>query len=266
MASAPLAPPRSATRQIVQRHDPDRYLTALFAPDDRRDALFTLYAFNHELARAPEVAREPAMALIRLQWWREVVEGAARPHPVASPLAACLAARELDPAELLAMIEAREREVEGGFATLPAWRSWLLQGAGSLSVAAGRLLGAPAAALDRLRALGAGYGAAGLLGNMPVLARAGRCLLPEDLLAQHGATARLVIDNPLDDTLAPVLHSLAGEGLALLGAPQAAGRAWLAAGLPAVLARRDLRRPPRNGPRSLGDRLAVTGAALRGLV
>ena len=37
---------------LVRRHDPDRFLTALFAPPDRRDALLTLYAFNHELARA----------------------------------------------------------------------------------------------------------------------------------------------------------------------------------------------------------------------
>ena len=35
----------------------------------------TLYAFNHELARAREAVSEPPLALIRLQWWREVVEG-----------------------------------------------------------------------------------------------------------------------------------------------------------------------------------------------
>ena len=64
-----------AIAALVRRHDPDRFLTALFAPPDRRDALLTLYAFNHELARAREVASEPPLALIRLQWWREVVEG-----------------------------------------------------------------------------------------------------------------------------------------------------------------------------------------------
>ena len=63
-------------RGLVRRHDPDRFLTALFAPPEKRDALLTLYAFNHELARAREVASEPPLALIRLQWWREVVEGA----------------------------------------------------------------------------------------------------------------------------------------------------------------------------------------------
>ena len=65
---------------LVRRHDPDRFLTALFAPPEKRDALLTLYAFNHELARAREAVSEPPLALIRLQWWREVVEGA-RPPP-----------------------------------------------------------------------------------------------------------------------------------------------------------------------------------------
>ena len=45
-----------AIAALVRRHDPDRFLTALFAPPERRDALLTLYAFNHELARAREVA------------------------------------------------------------------------------------------------------------------------------------------------------------------------------------------------------------------
>src|SRR5580692_9280 len=77
---------------FVRRHDPDRFLTALFAPPDKRPALLALYAFNHELARAREAAHEPALALIRLHWWREVVEGAPRAHEVATPLAASLAA------------------------------------------------------------------------------------------------------------------------------------------------------------------------------
>ena len=81
-----------AIAALVRRHDPDRFLTALFAPPDRRDALLTLYAFNHELARAREVASEPPLALIRLQWWREVVEGEPKRHEVATPLSEAIAA------------------------------------------------------------------------------------------------------------------------------------------------------------------------------
>src|ERR1700760_4522985 len=98
--------------ELVRRHDPDRFLTALFAPPDRRDALMTLYAFNHELARAREAVSEPPLALIRLQWWREVVEGARRSHEVATPLGDAIARGLLLPRDLLPVIEARELEAE----------------------------------------------------------------------------------------------------------------------------------------------------------
>ena len=101
-----------AIAALVRRHDPDRFLTALFAPPEQRDALLTLYAFNHELARAREVVSEPPLALIRLQWWREVVEGAPRRHEVAEPLRAAIDAGQLERDDLLAMIDAREAEAE----------------------------------------------------------------------------------------------------------------------------------------------------------
>ena len=61
---------------MVRRHDRDRYQTALFAPADRREALFALYAFNYEIARVRETVTQPMLGQIRLQWWREVVEAA----------------------------------------------------------------------------------------------------------------------------------------------------------------------------------------------
>ena len=132
-----------AIAALVRRHDPDRFLTALFAPPDKREALLTLYAFNHELARAREVVSEPPLALIRLQWWREVVEGAYRRHEVAEPLRAAVDAGELDRGDLLRLIDAREAEAEPAFQTVTDWRGYLLGSAGGVAVAAGRLLGAP---------------------------------------------------------------------------------------------------------------------------
>src|SRR3989304_4664298 len=73
---------------LVREADRDRYLATLFAPADRRDALFALYAFNAELARGRGGAREPLPGEIRLQWWREVLngerDGEAAAHPVAA--------------------------------------------------------------------------------------------------------------------------------------------------------------------------------------
>lgn len=257
----PVAPTLSACAAIVRRADPDRFLTALFAPAAVREALFTLYAFNDETARAREVASQPIIALIRLQWWREVVEGTAKHHEVATPLTALLQSGALDPADLLAVLDAREvTEVS----TLADWLDWLRTGAGSLAMAAGRLLGAPD---PRLRDLGAGYAAAGVLRSTVALARAGICLLPADVLARHGLSADAVIADPLQPALHPAVSVLMQEGRTLLRHKARLGPA-LAAGLPAVLGRRDLRQTPAQllQPRKRGvlDQLAVTIAAASG--
>ncbi|HKA47116.1 MAG TPA: squalene/phytoene synthase family protein, partial [Methyloceanibacter sp.] len=68
------APTReAAVRTIARDGDPDRYLSALFAPAAARDHLLALYAFNVELARVGELVHEPQLGEIRLQWWRDVL-------------------------------------------------------------------------------------------------------------------------------------------------------------------------------------------------
>ena len=44
--------------EMVRKHDPDRFLLSLFMKPDRREALWALYAFNHEIARTREVVTE----------------------------------------------------------------------------------------------------------------------------------------------------------------------------------------------------------------
>src|SRR5438552_16844209 len=78
---------------LVRRHDHDRYLSALFAPEPARAGLFALYAFNVEVAKTREVVREPILGSIRLQWWRDALAeiyggGPVRRHEVVEPLAA----------------------------------------------------------------------------------------------------------------------------------------------------------------------------------
>jgi phytoene synthase len=271
------APPAGSLAEFVRRHDPDRFLCALFAPPECREALFALLAYNHELARAREAARTPMAALIRLQWWRDAVEEAAagappRRHEVAEPLARAVGDARLDPADLLALADAREAEAEeedDAIPTVPAFHAYLRGTAGALAVAAGRLLGAPPGALPGLQRRGTAYGAAGVLRAVPALARRGRCLLPADALAAHGLTAAKVVRDPAAPALQAVAADLLAADEARAPPPERVPPAWIAAALPAVLARRDARRLLARGiatdpARTTGDKLAVTLAALRG--
>jgi phytoene synthase len=75
---------------LVRAADKDRFLATLFAPADKRGALFALYAFNLEIAGVRDRAREPMPGEIRLQWWRDVLNGERSGEAAANPIAAAL--------------------------------------------------------------------------------------------------------------------------------------------------------------------------------
>ena len=82
--------PYSHCETLVRAADKDRYLATLFAPADKRGPLFALYAFNVEIASVRERARGPMPGEIRLQWWRDVLNGESVGEAAANPVAAAL--------------------------------------------------------------------------------------------------------------------------------------------------------------------------------
>ena len=167
----------------VRRADPDRYFSALFAPPDKRGFLFTLYAFNHEIARIAETVREPMLGAIRLEWWRETVEsascGAPRDHDVARALAAIFSARPL-PLDLFeAIIAARAFDSSADtFPDFAALETYIDATSGNLMRLAAKILGVE---ID-VRDAGLAYGLAGLLRATPFHAARHKLYLPMDLL------------------------------------------------------------------------------------
>lgn len=109
----------NACAALVEAGDPDRFLAAMAAPVDVRQALFVLYALNLEVAKAPFVTQEPMIAEMRLQFWRDTVADAAagkavRAHEVAAPLAELITTRALPEAQFDQMISARRFDIYPG--------------------------------------------------------------------------------------------------------------------------------------------------------
>ena len=257
---------------FVRRHDPDRFLCALFAPAAARPALFALIAFNHEIARAREATTTPIATLIRLQWWRDAVEEAAagrpaRRHEVASPLHEAIIAGRLAPRDLLGLIDAREVEAEeSGIPTRGSFGAWLRAGAGGMALAMAGVLGVPDTNLPEVQRLGAFQGLAGVLRSVAAHAAQGRCLLPRDALAEAGLSPEAVIQAP--GLAQPLCRALAEEGAIALATLAPLPREALPLALSALLARRDLRRIVAGravpNPRGLSDKVAVAWAGWRG--
>lgn len=168
---------------LVEKGDPDRFAATMAAPVKDRAALFVLYAFNLEVARAPFAAREPMIAEMRVQWWADILTeasaGRARKHEVAEPLAALIAGGQLPVATLHRLIDARRHDCwREPFADMAALSEYLEDTGAGLMWTAAASLGAPADAEAPVRALGWAAAAASYLQALPELEARGMPLVP----------------------------------------------------------------------------------------
>ena len=251
----------------MRRHDPDRFLCALFAPAEARADLLALGAFNLELARVREQVSEPMLGRIRLQWWREAVgeiyrSSGPRRHAAAEALAAAVARRRLDRALLECMIDAREADLDPEPPRdLAALEAYADATAGALAALSLQVLGADTAPGRRAgRQVALAWALTGLLRATAFHARARRQYLPQELMARHGASARELFELKPSPALCAVAHEIAGQARAHLAEARAlrtgVPRAALPVLLPAVLAERYLKTLERAGFDPLAPGLA----------
>lgn len=224
----------------VRRFDRERWLTALFAPEKARRGLLALYALNVEIARIPDLVREPGAGLIRLQWWREALEelgqGQVRPHPVLQALRGLDIALPL--AEFEAALQMREFDLsDEGFADLAALEAYALGTSGALMRLALAVLGGEEFS-EPGRKVAVAWTLAGILRAVPFHAARRRLYLPRDLLAQHDVSPEPLFAGRPGAGLAAVAVALSQRAGALLREARAmpVGRAALPALLPATLA------------------------------
>lgn len=178
----------------VRRQDRDRYLTALFAPTDRREDLFALYAFNLEVAKTAEVVSEAMLGQIRLQWWREAIDevysGRPRAHGVIEPLARTVERRGLPRAPFDRLIDAREADLtDDPPADLAALERYAEATSAGLFALALGALGCPSddgPSADLAHHLGLAWALTGLARAVPFHARRQRCYLPLEVMRAAG--------------------------------------------------------------------------------
>lgn len=185
-------PALSPCAALVRRGDPDRFLSAMTAPPERRERLFALYAFNLEVARIGPMVSEPMLGLIRLQWWRETVEmareGRRRAHEVAGPMAETIAAADLPAEPFERLLTARALDLEPApFPDRAALDGYLRDTGGALLTLAARALAGVAAPAEEA---GYAFAAAAWLRAAPALSAAGRRPLPDPAPETARALAR----------------------------------------------------------------------------
>jgi phytoene synthase len=232
--------------QQVRQFDRERFVTALFAPPERRDGLMALYAFNVEVAKVRESVREAMAGLIRLQWWRDVIAAAAEgrmppAHPIAIPLAELVHRHHLPIEAFDALLTAREQDLSGsGPADAAAAEAYADHTSGGLTRLALMVLGVTdEATLAAGRHVGIAWALVGQMRALGLHLSQGRLALPASDLAAAGTDAEAVLAGTAPRAAIAVAVKAMGERAAehlVQARRQRVGKDALAALLPATLA------------------------------
>jgi phytoene synthase len=216
---------------VVRAADKDRYLAALFAPAGLRPHLHALHAFNSEIARVRDAAREALPGEIRLQWWREALagerEGEASAHPVTAALRATLAHYGFVATPLFELIDAHSFDLyDEPMATVADLELYAIRTQSPLFAMAAGFLAAGRAppetfTLDASVAITIGK----ILSDLPRHTARQQLYVPLELLDRHHVTPQQVFAAQVS---APLLAALA-EMRALARRHLAAAQAKLAA-------------------------------------
>ncbi|URQ75817.1 MAG: phytoene/squalene synthase family protein [Candidatus Ochrobactrum gambitense] len=210
---------------LLREADRDRYLSVLYAPEDKRGGLAALYAFNAEVARIRDLVHEPLPGEVRLQWWRDLINGEARgsaeAHPVAAALVETINKYELPRTAFDNYCEARIFDLyDDPMPSRNDLEGYCGETASAIIQLAGFILDQDAAQAHSETAGHAGVAQAiiGLLRLLPTHRRRSQLYVPADMLASVGVTreAFLGSDDPSAcERVVSVMLALACEHLAI---------------------------------------------------
>jgi phytoene synthase len=221
---------------LVRAADKDRFLTTLFAPAEHRNALLALYAFNLEIARVREVAREALAGEIRLQWWSDALEGRGEGHPVAATLLATITRYQLPLEPFQTLLDARRFDLyDEPMRSLADLEAYAEGASAGLIVLATRILAGGIDTGALTRHAGLAHAVAGLLAAFAIHAARGQLFVPLDILARHGATREHVAGRQATPQLRAALAELRAHAHRNLCEAQRLLAAAPAAAMPALL-------------------------------
>jgi len=247
----------------VRKHDRDRFLSDLFAPEAARRHLSALHAFNLEIARIRELVSDPMPGEIRLQWWRDLLAGKAAGdaagHPVAAAIRETVSLNALPVAALDHLVEARIFDLYNDPMPSLADLEGYAGETGSALIQCGAMIlmgGRDPGTADAAGHAGVAIAITALLRALPLHAARQQLYLPADWMARAGVQAEDVFARRVTPELLRLLGEMRGLARDHLerarGFLKEADPAVLPAFLPLALVEPRLKRMERSGHEPFG--------------
>ena len=167
------------------------YYSFMFLPPPRRRAITALYAFCREVDDVVDEVADPAIARLKLAWWRQEVAAAydgTPQHPVARALAPVVREFALPQAHLQTVIDGMAMDLEHTrYLDFAALETYCHRVAGVVGLLSAQIFGHEhAATLGYARDLGIAFQLTNIVRDVGEDARRGRIYLPQEDLARFG--------------------------------------------------------------------------------
>ena len=200
----------------LKKHDYERYLCCLLVNGYIRERIFTIYAFNNEIAKIKHIVNEPMAGYIRLQWWRdaiaEIYEGkpVKHRHEVASALYEVVCDTGVSKHLFDDLIDAREADIDfKNPKNLDELNKYCVKTSSKLF----NLLLAVAGinchvANEAAYHAGISYAITGIMRSMKYNAYYGRSMLPQDLMDKEGVSLDDIMKGKNIERTKPIVRVL----------------------------------------------------------
>jgi phytoene synthase len=262
-------PRLSYCAEQVRRFDNDRFICSLFAPPDEREALAAIHAYNLEVARIREIAREPLLGHMRLQWWRDAMDpiyaGQPPRHQIAVAVAEAVSRFGLSRGHFDRLLDARALDLDDAAPqTLAALIEYADATSATLAALSLEILGeAGEAPRKAARDVGIAWALTGILRAVPFHAQARRVYLPAELNREAGLDVALMFERGPTAGLPSVVATISGKAREFLrsarGYRAEVSKKALPALFPATLAEFYLRRLSKSGFNPFDTRIQAAG-------
>jgi len=200
---------RQACFDAARTHAYDRYVAALLSPAGVRDDLVVWAGVVGEIERIPFLVSEPMLGEIRLQWWRDWLDGLGpvgdnpqthtqSGNPLADAMADAIERHQLPRQLIFALLEARISDLYADpFDNVAEFDAYLCATEGAAFDIACRIAaqGIQTPSADVVKAAAVTYGTARVLSKLGMFAGRGRWALPNNFA---GEEARFLDTDTLD--------------------------------------------------------------------
>ena len=198
--------PDQYCKDKVARSGTSFYYSFLFLPPEKNHAIMALYAFCREVDDVVDECREPALAQIKLQWWREEIDKAFNgipQHPVTRALEKYIKAFNLQQEYFLEIIDGMEMDLfQTRYPSFNELNLYCYRAASAVGLLAAEIFGYQHRdTLKYAHNLGLALQLTNILRDVTEDASRGRIYIPQDELAQFGVDEKDILLGKMSDNM-----------------------------------------------------------------